>query len=71
MVTHECMNAGDGACAGQVVLRFSQMGTPNPRCARHQAKRDELEEHIRELESPFPPSDFSEGDAGESWGDDY
>jgi len=71
MKLHKCMNGGDGECRGVVGMRYSQMGTPNPRCELHQAKRDRLEDHIRELESPIAPSDFSEADAGESWGDDY
>lgn len=67
-MSDSCMNEGDGtSCHGSLTVTFSQMGTRLVRCARHQARRDAVEEHIRELESPFAPAWFDPADAGESW----
>jgi hypothetical protein len=70
---HECMDKDcyDIECRGEVQMRYSQMGTPNPRCEAHQDRRDGVEQHIRELESPLPPDDFDESYAGEHWNEDY
>jgi len=65
-----CMSQGP-KCKGEVVVRFSARGAKMPRCEAHQAKRDKVEEHVRELESPTPPSDFDPSYAGERWDSGY
>lgn len=65
-----CMNGPEG-CRGKVTLRFSAMGTPNPRCEAHQRKRDKVERQIRTRYEGPRPSDFDPGYAGERWDPDY
>ena len=64
----ECINCGSTA-PDVYPIAFGH-GRPFPRCAACARKREAVEDHIRELESPCAPADFSEDDAGERWDDD-
>jgi len=75
-MTHDdCLDNGNGACAGETIYRMSLSGsgTSFPRCDRHWDIRLERDERIRQdyPDSPFAPSWFDPAYAGERWDSDY
>ena len=65
----ECLNHNQD-CRGEVEMHYRADGKGFPRCQFHWQEREKTEQHIRELESPFPPDWFDPLDAGESWDED-
>jgi hypothetical protein len=73
MTHHDCLEYGNGACAGETVYRMSLTGTGTriPRCDRHWDLRLERESEYRQYDSPIAPDWFDPTYAGERWDADY
>ena len=68
----ECLDDGDGKCAGAVQYResLSGTGTPIPRCGHHWTERLKLQRELRQRYPRQAPADFDPAYAGERWGED-